>query len=106
MKNSNEEHFMNDLLKQQWEYVYFYPDNANDMWIVWKDLFLEVLNKHAPLCHKKLRVNSVPWLTSEIKNLINSRDRLKRKAIITNLDSDWSSYKVFKNKVNIGLRNA
>ena len=74
------------------------------MWEIWKTLFLEVLDNHAPLQHKKIRTKKVPWITSAIKQLIITRDRLKRKAIITNLEIDWLNYKTTRNKVNIQLR--
>ena len=68
--------------------------------------FLEVLNKHAPLQHKKTKPSKVPWITTGIKCLINEREKLKRKAIITKLETDWSKYKRTRNQVNIKLRNA
>ena len=47
------------------------------------------------------------WITNSIKRLINTRDKLKRKAIITKLETDsWSNYKKVRNQVNIELRNA
>ena len=49
----------------------------------------------------------MPWITTEIKGLIiNERDKLKRKAIITKFETDWSKYKRTGNQVNIKLRNA
>ena len=56
---------------------------------MWKSIFLEVLDKHASLQHKKLRSKKVPWITSSIKELKNRRGKLKRKAIFTNLEQDW-----------------
>ena len=44
---------------------------------IWKNLFLEVLDKHAPLQHKKTRSSKVPWMTSDIKKLMNTRDNFK-----------------------------
>ena len=44
-----------------------------------KKLFLEV--------HEKLRTKNIPWITSGIKELIK-KDKLKRKAILTNLEND------------------
>ena len=55
---------------------------------------------------KKLRSKKVPCITSIIKEFINRRDKLKRKAIFTNLEQDWLNYKISKNEVNIKLRNA
>ena len=76
------------------------------MWEIWKELFLDVLNKHAPLQHKKVRSSKVPWITNKIKGLISTRDKLKRKVIITKLITDWLNYKKIRNQVNIELRNA
>ena len=86
--------------------VYFFADTPNAQWEIWKILFLEVLDKHAPLQHKKIRARQVPWIASSIKELINTRDKLKRKVIITNLENDWLNYTRTRNRVNIELRNA
>lgn len=75
------------------------------MWENWKDLFLEVLDKHALLQQKKIRSHKIPWITSEIKSLINTRDKLKIKAA-SKTETDWVNYKVARNQVNIKLRNA
>jgi hypothetical protein len=77
------------------------------MWEIWKNLFLEVLDKHAPLQQKKVRSKKVLWITSDIKKLMNTRDNFKRKAIlVTNHENDWLKIKTAGNKVNIELRNA
>ena len=46
-----------------------------------------------PLQTKRIRSKNTPWVTSDIKNLINAQDSLKRKAVITNLETDWQNYK-------------
>ena len=106
MKNFDKEKFTKELLKQHWEYVYFFAEDPNAMWEIWKNLFLEVLDKHVPLQHKKIRSNKVPWMISDIKKLMNTRDNFKRKAILTNNENDWLIFRTTKNKVNIELRNA
>ncbi len=106
MKNFNEEKFVAELLKQHWEQVYFFAEDPNDMWEIWKKIFIEVLDNHAPLQCKKIWSKKVPWITSDIKKLINTRDKLKRNVISTNLENDWFDYKTSRNKVNIELRNA
>jgi hypothetical protein len=54
MKNFNEKNFVDELINQHWEYIYFFGDDPNTMWEILKKLFLEVLNKHAPIQHKKI----------------------------------------------------
>ena len=41
-------------------YVYFFADDPNCMWEIWKNLFLEVLDKHAPLQRKKSKIENGP----------------------------------------------
>ena len=106
MKNFDDKKFSAELLKQRWEHLYFFADNPNTMWEMWKTMFLEVLDKHAPLQHKKIRSKKVPWITSNIKELIIQRDKLERKAILTNLENDRSNYKTSRNEVNTKLRDA
>jgi hypothetical protein len=64
MKNFDEDKFVTELLKQHWEYVYFFAEDPNSMWEIWKKIFLEVLNKHAPLQHKKIRSKKVIYFTT------------------------------------------
>ena len=106
MKNFNEEKFIGDLLKQPWEHIYFSAENPNAMWEIWKKIFLNVLDKHAPLQHKKIRSKKAPWITNDIKNLMNTREKFKRKAILTNNENDWLNFRLTRNKVNVKLRNA
>jgi hypothetical protein len=55
MKKFDHQKFVKDLRRQPWENVYFFAEDPNAMWEIWKELFLEVLNNHAPLQHKKIR---------------------------------------------------
>ena len=63
-------------------------------------MFLEIADWHIPIKSKRVKNSSTPWLTSEIKNLIYERDRLKRITIIQNTESDWTAYKCAGSRVN------
>ena len=76
-----------------------FAEAPNAMWEIWKMLFLHVLDKHAPLQHKRIRTRRVPWITSSIKELINTREKLKRKAIILQ-----SSEKIGQITKEIGIK--
>ena len=47
-------------------------DDSNEMWDVWKSLFLEVVNKHAPMRKRKVKSKSSPWITAELRQKIES----------------------------------
>ena len=81
--------FIQDLEKCSWDDVYSERD-VNSAWSKWKELFLSVCNKHAPIRHKVLRGIICPWLTSATKKLMNERDSFLRKARKTRSEVDWS----------------
>jgi hypothetical protein len=46
MKKFDHQKFIEDLRRQLWENVYFFAEDPNAMWEIWKELFLEVLDNH------------------------------------------------------------
>ena len=50
-----------------------FSKDANEMWILWKAFFLDVLNKHAPIVNIKVKGNNIPYVTSELKSMIRQR---------------------------------
>ena len=49
------------------------------MWEIWKTLFVDVLNKHAPIQSKRIRKRgNIPWLNSEVKGKLFKRGSLKK----------------------------
>jgi hypothetical protein len=55
---------------------------------------IKVLDSIAPLRKKKSkRINSCPWLDSELTVAKNYRDYLYHLAIASKLDEDWQAYR-------------
>ena len=103
-KNFNENQFMVDVMLMSWELVYQYND-PNLCWQVWKDLFLQALDRHAPIQRRRLKSNPIPWLTPEIKKLMQVRDWHKKHAIKHNSCAHWELYKKLRSKFNSELRS-
>ena len=101
-KNFNENQFILDVSLIPWELVYQHID-PNLCWQVWKDLFLQALDRHAPIQSRRLRSNPIPWITPEIKKLMQVRDWHKKRAIKHNSSAHWALYKKLRNKVNTEL---
>lgn len=70
----------------------------NEMWGVFKFLFLEVTNKHAPIQHRKVRSKCSPWIDSELMRKMRHRDYLKAIAVKTNTELDWLNYRNARKK--------
>ena len=60
-----------------------YTSDANEMWALWKKLFLDILNKHAPVMNFKIKGKNMPYITPDLKQMIRERDYLKAKAVKT-----------------------
>ena len=69
-------------------------------------LFLEALNRHAPIIDKSLKHNSFSWINSSIKKLIRSRDFHKNGAKKYNSQIHRDKYKLERNAVNLELKKA
>ena len=78
-KNFNSSNFRSDIVHQNWQIMDNY-DDPNDMWEVWKKLFLFCVDKHAPLRNKRVRPCKSPWITPQLKKRLHARDIRKLKA--------------------------
>ena len=83
MKNFNSENFLRDLEHRQWDNVYC-SDDPNEMWVIWKSMLMETVDKHVPLRSRRIRNRKSLWVTNDLRRQIFNRDYLKKKAISTN----------------------
>ena len=94
--------FLNNLYGVPWDEIRNKSD-VDGMWEIWKTLFVDALNKHAPIQSKRIRKRgNIPWLNSEVKAKVQS----KQKAIQTSNEHDWELYRLSRNDANIALRSA
>ncbi|MCG8032729.1 MAG: hypothetical protein JAY75_14385 [Candidatus Thiodiazotropha taylori] len=98
-KTFDETLFKNDLCDVPWEIIETF-DNIDDVIEVWNTLFLEVVNKHAPLkVHRVKRKYQPDWLTPEILDCIKERDKYK-------INDNMLEYRRLRNKVSTLIDNA
>ena len=64
-----------DLRKQNW-YPVLNSRNVNNAWNTMKNIMLEIIDKHAPRLMRKVKGKLAPWLTDDVKKLMNERDKL------------------------------
>ena len=65
MKHFDPQLFTLHLQNAHWD-LQEISDDPNDMVYAWKNLFLEVLDVHAPLRKRRIKNNPSPWLTPDI----------------------------------------
>ena len=104
-KNFNSESFRSDIFSQNWEVIRAY-NIPNHMWRVWKTTFNNVVEMHALLRTRRVRLSKSPWITPELKRHMHERDILKIKAIRSKDIYDWAAFKKARNSVNNEIKFA
>ena len=98
-KHFSEKNFLTDLKNASWP-VFESGMEINSAWNAWKNIFLNIVNKHAPRRVMRVRNKPAPWLNSQLKEEMYERDWLKNKASETQRPDDWKAYKTKKLTVN------
>ena len=70
-----------------------------EIWEDWKNAFLSLSNKHAPIKTARLKVGSNPWMTSDIVKLMYKRDKIHELAVKRKDYSLMNEYRKLRNTV-------
>ena len=107
MKHCNEESFLADISHFCWEELVYRTDDTNTMVNDWSSMFFAVIEKHAPIREMRVSDKNSPWVNSELKYLMKSRDKLKKAAVKHKSPAMMSCYKKARNTVknlNVSLK--
>ena len=97
---------LNEHLKNQdWSKLYEYK-NINDAWTFMRSILQTSYNIFCPMITKKVKGKPSPWITAELKLLMNDRDKLLRKWRKVRSKGLKDQLKAKRNRVNIEIRNA
>ena len=92
-KNFEENRFINDLNSVPWETMEYF-DKVDDIVSIWSTILLEVLDRHAPIKHQRIKKKYQPdWLTPEIMDLMKERNKCK-------INGNMEAYRHLRNKVS------
>ena len=75
-------------------------------WVEFKEAFMKICNKHAPIQTRRLKDRKNPWVTPDILSMMYERDNLKKKAVMSKDPHIWSQYTSIRNKITQLLREA
>ena len=76
------------------------------MWELWKNQFVQCVDKHAPLKTKRVGAKRSPWINNELVSLMRKRDYLKKKATKDKSSEAWDQFKQARNQTNNAIREA
>jgi hypothetical protein len=93
------DYFLYDLSSSNFADVYNCSD-ANDAVALWYDIFLPIVDKHAPIRRKRVKHQTLPgWMSTDIVEAMKLRDRLKK-------DNQFNKYKKQRNIVSELVKKA
>ena len=91
-KHFNQKAFFADLTCTLFDNVHQHTD-PNEALAVWYKLFMDGVNRHAPIRHKRVKHSKLsPWLNKNIIQVMSDRDRLKKERMFT-------EHKIERNKI-------
>ena len=74
--------------------------NCDEPYEKLSEIFLDILNHHAPLREKQIRGNHVPFMNKELCKAIMEKLKTRNKYLKWPSRENYVSYKKFKNKCN------
>ena len=98
-KHINQNDFFADLICMPFDNAHQHTE-PNEALAVWYKLFMDVVNRHAPIRHKRVKHCKLPpWLNKNIIQAMSDWERLKK-------DRMFMEYKKARDKVRNLVRNA
>ena len=94
--------FRSDLSKINFNSIKLITPDSNQMWFLWKTMFLDVLNKHAPV--DSIKGNNLPYITSEVRQMARQHDFLQKKANRTGSKYLCQAFQHIKKRVTYKVR--
>ena len=96
-----------ELANAPWQVMEIY-DDINYRWSYWKDLFLSIIDSHAPLVSVRMKVKNLSseWIDAELRSLLRARNYYQRKYWKTRTQLDWDKYTSLRKEITTRMRRA
>jgi hypothetical protein len=102
-KNFNESAFVNEV-KTSFLQIELDQSNVNESWHKWKDKFLQICDKFAPIRRMRVKNRNNPWMDNEVLDKMYERDYIHKKAVSDRDNELWKQYKCLRNEVTSLIR--
>ena len=86
-KNFDERSFASELRQIHFDEIKNITNDPNEMWLIWKTWYLELLNRNAPVSDIKIKGINFSYTTMEVRQRVGHRDFLRKRQIRRDLQS-------------------
>ena len=106
-RNFNKDAFLHDMSLAPWGNIEAVDDDDVDNKVtIFENIHREIIDKHAPYRTFRVTRPASPWMTDEIKEMMDSRDRYKNKFNIDKSPATEILFKDLRNRVTHALRQS
>ena len=102
-KNYSAPNFVRDLHSASWDVINT-SLTVDEAWTSFKDIFVTIADRHAPTHTRRVRSNTLPWMTDHIRALITQRNFHHKKAQKTGSSYDWQEYRSVRNRITVTIK--
>ena len=103
----NKTAYLHDMSLAPWGNIHAVEDDDIDNKVtIFENIHLDIVNKHAPFRTFRVTRPASPWLTNEIKDMMDERDKYKNKFNLDKKTETEVLYKDLRNKVTHAIRQA
>lgn len=95
--------FVKDIESAPWSVCSVFNDPDDCYW-AWSRIFKDICQVHAPYREVKIRSVSVPWITPQIRHLMNKRFKMLKMAQRLGDPDLWAEYSELRNRVTREVR--
>ena len=106
-RNFDSDKFKADMAAAPWGNIYAVDDDDVDNKVtIFENIHREIIDKHAPMRTFRVTRPATPWLTDEIKKIMDERDRYKNKFNKEKKTETEIIFKDLRNKVTHAIRQS
>ena len=105
LKNYSSEIFLDKLSRADWNSC-FLSTCVNSAWKSFQNIFSNVLDEVAPVKEIRLKQRTEPWMSSEILELIHSRDKFLYSFKKSGIQEEYKRFCEMRNKVQREIKKA
>ena len=109
MKHFDQSKFAEDLYAKLQILEYDPPENINDYWNAFKQIFQKTIEHHAPkriLTKRETKLKQKPWITKEILKSIRHKNQLFKRIIRSKHKLRIREFRHYRNKLNKNIETS
>ena len=100
MKDFDQNSFLSDISSIDWDSILNCSRDINSAVENWSNVLSMIIEKHAPMRHRRVSEKYCPWITTQLKASARARDRLRKSAVKAGSEILMTAYRHVRNFVN------